>query len=89
VTPQERLRTALRSPEPARAMRSLVLELSREGRTKEEIYDLLEKFVLGLRTRADYQESDEDAVLDVMDALTGWCHPDAQLPVDEKPVQGP
>jgi len=35
-----------------------------------------------LRTWPDYRETDEDAVLDVMDALTGWCHPDAQLLAD-------
>ena len=32
----------------------------------------------------DCRESDEDAVLDVMDALLGWCHPSAEL-LPEKP----
>jgi hypothetical protein len=44
---------------------------------------LLEGFLVRLRTRADYRDSDEDAVLDVMDSLTGWCHPDARLPPGE------
>ena len=80
MTSQERLQGALRSPEPVKALRSLVLDLSQEGRGKGEIYDLLDQFVIQLRTRENYRESEEDPVLDVMDALTGWCHPSAQLP---------
>jgi hypothetical protein len=80
VTPEERIKQALRSPDCARALRSLVLDLSREGQAKTKIYELLENFVIQLRTRPDHRESDEDPVLDVMDALSGWCHPDAELP---------
>ena len=86
MTPPERLESALRSPDPGRSLRSLVLELSQEGHTKADIYELLEKLVVQVRARADYRESDEDVVLDVMDALTGWCHPDAQLLPDNKPA---
>ena len=67
-------------------MRSLVLELSQQGHTKADLYDLLEKLLIQVRTRTDYRESDEDAILDVMDALTGWCHPDAELLPDKKPA---
>jgi hypothetical protein len=80
VTPEERIKKALRSPDSARALRSLVLELSREGQAQTKIYELLENFVIQLRARPDHRESDEDPVLDAMDALSGWCHPDAELP---------
>ena len=73
---------ALRCAEPAQALRALVMELSQEGRTKAQILEVLGEFVEQLRTWPDYRETDEDAVLDVMDALTGWCHPDAQLLAD-------
>jgi hypothetical protein len=86
VTPQERMESALRSPDPARSLRLLVLELSQQGHKKDDIYERLEKLLIRVRTRADFRESDEDVVLDVMDALTGWCHPDAQLPPDTKPA---
>ena len=78
----ERLAKALRSQAP-RALRSLVRDFSQEGRTKEDIYELLERFVRRLRTEPGYQEADEDVVLDVMDTLTGFCHPDAQLLSDD------
>jgi len=83
MTLEERVEMSLQSPEPAQALRTLVLELSQKGYAKADIYELLEKFVVHLRTRDDFRESDEDIVLDVMDALTGWCHPDAQLLRDD------
>lgn len=80
MTDFERFESALRSPEPARALRSVVLELADEGGEKSEIYARLEKLLVDRRRcREDHSESEEDAVLDVMDALAGWCHPTAQL----------
>jgi hypothetical protein len=79
MTVEERLQTALRTTEPVQALRALVLDLAREGHSKSEIYELFEKFLLQLRTRPDLREEDEDAVLDVMDAITGWCHSSAAL----------
>ena len=76
---QERFEAALRSPEPGHALRSLALEVSREGLGKDEIYALFEQFLLHVRSAGNYRAVDEDAVLDVMDALTGWCHPSGEL----------
>jgi hypothetical protein len=80
---QERFEKALQSPEPAQALRSLVSQLSSEGFAKGEIYDFFENVLLQLRARGN-QAAEEDTVLDVMDALTGWCHPDARLLADQK-----
>jgi hypothetical protein len=82
---EERIQSALHSPEPVPALRALVQDLAREGSTKAAIYGLLEKFVVQQRKRQDLREADEDAVLDVLDALSGWCHPTAEL-LPEKPV---
>lgn len=76
--------TALRSAEPARALRALVEDLARQGSTKTMIYGLLEESLAKLRKQPDYRVAHEDALLDTMDSLTGWCHPSAQL-LPEKP----
>jgi hypothetical protein len=82
---EERLTSALRSPDAPRTLRSLVRDFSEEGRTKGEICELLERFVMRLRTEPGYQETDEDVVLDVLDGLTGFCHPSAQILAEDKP----
>lgn len=79
MTPETRLEEALRSSQAAQALRVLVQDLFREGRSKEDIYGFLETFMVQRRAHKDYRESDEEMILDVMDALTGWCHPEAQL----------
>jgi hypothetical protein len=80
------METALHSPEPVPALRGLVEDLAREGNSKNKVYGLLEKFLVQLRARPDFREGDEEAVLDVMDALTGECHPSAEL-LPEKPAR--
>jgi hypothetical protein len=86
MTAEERFETALRSAKPVPALRVLVQDLAREGSTKTEIYGLLEKFLAQLRARPDFRDADEEVVLDVMDALTGSCHPSAEL-LPEKPAR--
>jgi hypothetical protein len=75
----DRILTALGGPEPARALTSLVFEMSREGQPKQQIIEMLQAFVLTWRGRADYTVSGEDVVFEVLDGLTGWCHPNTQL----------
>src|SRR5260370_37487172 len=75
----EQLEIALRSTNPTEAVRPLVVKMSSEGQSKASIYESLEQFLVELRGRANYSEGDEELVLGVMDALTGWCHPDARL----------
>lgn len=75
----ETFSTAIASREPGQTLREMVLKLAAEGRPKAEIVTSLEQFLLWLRSRETTCESDEDVVLDVLDALADWCHPDAQL----------
>ncbi len=84
MTVEQRLERALGSPQPVLALRAVVLELAKESHSKAQIYDLLETFLIKLRSNDTCQESDENAILEVMDALTGWCHPDYQLLPDHK-----
>jgi hypothetical protein len=79
MTPLEQLNDALRSPNPAQALRSTVSALVAQGRSQSELYDLLERLLLDLRARTDGSEACEDLVLDFMDGVTGWCHPTAQV----------
>jgi hypothetical protein len=85
MTAEERMEAALHCAEPVPALRGLVQDLAREGSSKTEIYGLLEKALAQVRARPVFRESDEDAVLDVMDALTGWCHTSAEL-LPERPA---
>jgi hypothetical protein len=86
MTIEERLEHALATDQPALALRSLAGELSQEGRTRQEIYTALESLLVRLRAHPGSRESQEDAVLEVMDSLTGWCHPGAELLPEERPA---
>jgi hypothetical protein len=77
VISESELEQALRSPRPSFTLREKVTDLAGKGLTKADIYDSLERLVL--RLRQEGREAEEDAVLDVMDSLSGWCHPDARL----------
>ena len=82
MTSEERCEVALHTKEPERGLRALVLELAKEGRTKAEIYALLENALVRLRA-GNGREEQEESVLNVMDALTGWCHPGGRLLPDD------
>lgn len=80
----DRLEAALHTPEPVPSVRALVQDRARGGSTKTEISGLLESFLVQLRTRPDFRDADEEAILDVLDALSGWCHPSAELLPDSR-----
>jgi hypothetical protein len=81
MTRNKRFEKALDSPNPVEALRSLVLELSQEGSDKATILELFEQE--RQRLRATHREADEDAIMDVMDFLVGWCSPHMKLLADE------
>jgi hypothetical protein len=78
---EKRFEQALSCPNPVEALRSLVFDFSAEGYDKSAILEIFEKQRQRLRS-AD-RELDEDAVMDVMDFLVGWCSPRAKLLSDE------
>jgi len=71
--------SALRLPQPGQAFRDLVTELAREGYEKKQILQFLEDFLIQLRKQKEHKEADEDIILDTMDCLVGWSHPQAEL----------
>ncbi len=79
----ERMEQALQAPDSAGALRSLVQELSHEGLERQPLYDLFHTFLLSLRRGDKSREKDEELVMDLMDALLGWCHPGARLLADK------
>jgi hypothetical protein len=74
----ECLEAALRSPEPINELRSLALRLLSEGHDKTALLGEFERMRQQLR-QTD-READEDAVMDAMDFLVGWCSPHMKLP---------
>jgi len=68
-----RIEAALRTESPVTSLRELAAELLASGQARDAVYDLFESSRAALR-EAD-READEDAVMDLMDFLTGWCSP--------------
>jgi hypothetical protein len=69
---------ALHSGEPVHELRALALRLSSQGYDRTALVEKFEAVRQQLRL-AD-READEDAVMDVLDFLTGWCSPHMRLP---------
>lgn len=82
---EDRLEKALRSTTPVDSLRTLVLELSREGYRKSRIRELFEQLLIHLQ-EAPAREADADAVRDVLDFLVGWCSPHMKLLREEDDV---
>ena len=79
IKSEVRFEKALQSPEPLKALNNLAIELSAEGHEVTDIYGLFENFLLHLRNSGEKKEAEEELLMEVMDALTGWCHPNVQL----------
>jgi hypothetical protein len=77
MTLEKRFEKALGSSDRVEALRSLVGELSAEGCDKTAILEIFEE--QRQRLRSANRESEEDAVMDVMDFLVGWCSPHMKL----------
>ncbi len=59
------------------ALRDLVETMVRAGRSRDAVYEDLKRLVMDLRHES--RDELEDAVMDVMDVLTGWCSPSARI----------
>ncbi len=68
---------ALRSSEPIRKLREMVQERFAQGADKQAMLALLENVRQELRQAG--RDADEDAVMEVMDFLVGWCSPHMKL----------
>lgn len=73
----ESIDRALSSPEPIPNLRALVQELFSRGADKSSVLAALENARQELRQAG--READEDAVMDAMDFIVGWCSPHMKL----------
>jgi hypothetical protein len=83
----DRIQQALMSSAPVNELRDLALHLLAGGQTREAILELLERARQELRLAN--RETDEDAVMDVMDFLVGWCSPHMKLPPEQPTAVAP
>ncbi len=77
------LRVALAAAEPSRSLRSSVVLLRDHGHDREQLTNWLELLLLDARA-SGVSEADEDAILDNLDFVQGWCMQEAALfPVED------
>jgi len=81
MTIEQRFTKALTTLAPVEALRALALEFSTEGFDKAKILEFFEQE--RQRLRSTQQESAEDAIMDAMDFLVGWCSPQMKLFFDK------
>jgi hypothetical protein len=74
---EDNLTRCLKSAAPVPEMRALVEECLKQGINHSELLQKLDSVRQQLR-QAD-READEEAVMDVMDMLVGWCGPHMSL----------
>lgn len=72
-----RFRRALTAAAPVVSLHALACELRDEGESQSDVLGLFDLFRSDQSTSAD--ETLYDAILQVMDLLTGWCGPDAAI----------
>lgn len=84
MTTDEILDQALASSDPVRELRSIIMHLNAEGLAKDDILAHLERRRRELRAAG--RDREEDAVMDVMDFVNGWCSPHMKLRVDPAPA---
>jgi hypothetical protein len=73
----DRLTEAVGAMDPTVSLTKAVRALLSQGQDRDAIYSELEGLRVALQAAG--RESEEDAVLEVMDFLTGWCSPHARI----------
>lgn len=68
---------ALASAKPVETLRDVVAHDLARDMPRDDVYRALDELRLALR--AARREADEDAVMDVMDFLVGYCSPHRRL----------
>lgn len=68
---------ALRSPNPVDELRAVAVHLAAQGEDRVAIIERFEEVRRQLR-ECD-RETDEDALMDALDCLVGWCGPEMRL----------
>jgi len=72
-----RIESALQESSPNDALVALARVLKAEGMSQHEVYRLFDEY--RARHQSDADETKFNAILDVMDIITGHCSPSARL----------
>jgi hypothetical protein len=86
MTMTERILAAFRVGDRGEALSRLVNELAAEGHSKAAIMSAIDSTREQMLRSEAWLETDEDLYVDVMDGLTGWCHPSGWLLPDQEPL---
>lgn len=71
--------------DPCTSLRAFVIQMYKEGYTKQALYNLFYDVFLELRKEG--REAEEDLILDcILDALCGWCASHYRLIPDEPDI---
>ncbi len=73
----QEIEAALRSARPVEQLREFAFGKLRQGHEQQDVLAEFEQARQHLREAG--REQDEDAVMDVMDMLVGWCSPHVKL----------
>ena len=74
---QDSVEQALAAESPRQALRELMVARVAQGESREALLAGLESDCLELR--AQEREADEEALMDVMDCLAGFCSPQMRI----------
>jgi hypothetical protein len=82
----EEFESAVRTSEPVDALRKLALEFAARSYSRDRVRELFQQFLVRLQEGTADREADEDAVMDGVDMIDGWCGPHARLfPAEASP----
>jgi hypothetical protein len=73
------LRAAITAANPVAVLESLARRELDSGRTREQVSDEVAAALPELRRLSDYADGWEDQLVELVDRLTGWTHPTAQI----------
>jgi hypothetical protein len=71
------LEEALQAENPPKSLRNLARKLIQEGMKREEILQGVINYHVILMSKG--RDSDDDILLELADALEGWCHPNVRI----------
>jgi hypothetical protein len=84
----DELRAAVTSAVPAVALERLAVRELNAGRTRGEVSDAIANLLPAMRELSGYSDEWDDHVTDLVDRLTGWTRPAAQLHPSPAGVNG-
>lgn len=79
---KQKIKAALDAPQPGDHLFHLATAFKEKGLTQAQIYSLFTDFLA--RHEEDEDETKYDALIDVLDFISGYCHPSKALFKDDE-----